>query len=407
MKTGSAIRLTARLTALIWLLLLAWPAAAQAIRRPLATIPFELANNHIYLEVRLNASEPLWFCFDTGAGQTVLAKSRADALRLELGQPIQSRGAGASTVTGAALKAATLTLAEFPGFSLPVRIALPFDHLEAFEGRRFDGVLGYDFIRQFVVEVDFIRRQLRLYGRKNFEYRGEGEILPLTFRFNHPHLRAQIEPINGPPLGVDFVVDLGSRMSLLLTRPFVEKHRLIEGTPRTLAAVTGRGVGGDVKTLLGRLRSFRLGRFHIEQPTVAFAQDAGGVLSTSHFFEGNLGTEVLRRFKLLLDYERQRLILEPNAHFKEPYEYDLSGATLLAEGADFKVIKVYRVSADSPAARAALQEGDVIEAINGQTTAQLTLSEIRQMLAREGKQVLKVRRADRRLSVELELKKQI
>jgi hypothetical protein len=32
-----------------------------------------------------------------------------------------------------------------------------------------------------------------------------------------------------------------------------------------------------------------------------------------------IGTEVLRRFTVILDYARNRIILEPNAQFKDPF----------------------------------------------------------------------------------------
>jgi hypothetical protein len=36
--------------------------------------------------------------------------------------------------------------------------------------------------------------------------------------------------------------------------------------------------------------------------------------------DGLIGGEIFRRFKLILDYSRKRMILEPNNHFNDPYE---------------------------------------------------------------------------------------
>src|SRR5258708_7835832 len=49
----------------------------------IAKIPFKLFNNHIYLNVRVNNSKPLWFILDTGAGDIIDLK-HAKALNLEL-----------------------------------------------------------------------------------------------------------------------------------------------------------------------------------------------------------------------------------------------------------------------------------------------------------------------------------
>lgn len=81
---------------------------------------------------------------------------------------------------------------------------------------------------------------------------------------------------------------------------------------------------------------------------------------------GDLGGEVFRRFTLVLDYSRQRIILEPNAYLLEPVEADMSGLELMAEGEDLQTLVVNEVAADSPAAAAAgLKEEDELVAVDG------------------------------------------
>jgi len=46
----------------------------------------------------------------------------------------------------------------------------------------------------------------------------------------------------------------------------------------------------------------------------------------------NSAEKSFRRFRLILDYPRQRIILEPNEHLAEPVEEDMSGFELVAEG---------------------------------------------------------------------------
>ena len=46
----------------------------------------------------------------------------------------------------------------------------------------------------------------------------------------------------------------------------------------------------------------------------------------------NLGGTVLRRFKVIVDYPRQRVILEPNARLHDPFPADASGLVLTATG---------------------------------------------------------------------------
>src|SRR5215216_5922548 len=82
-------------------------AARPAPPKAVAQIPIELAGNEIFLQLRVNGSEPLWFGLDTGAGSTVVNTTTAEALGLKMEGGHSSRGAGghvpSSTVRGVRL----------------------------------------------------------------------------------------------------------------------------------------------------------------------------------------------------------------------------------------------------------------------------------------------------------------
>ena len=85
-----------------------------------------------------------------------------------------------------------------------------------------------------------------------------------------------------------------------------------------------------------------------------------------------MGGDILRRFKVIFDYTRKRMILEPNSQFDESFEYDMSGISLTAEGRDYKILRVGRVFEDTPAAEAGLRDGDQILAVDGKPSSELT-----------------------------------
>ncbi len=119
---------------------------------------------------------------------------------------------------------------------------------------------------------------------------------------------------------------------------------------------------------------------------------------------GFIGSEILRRFKITFDYSRQRMTLEPNAYFGQPFEYDMTGIRLIAEGPDFRSFKVHRIIAASPAFKAGLQEGDLIVAINDQPTAKLTLEEVQQMFRLDGRSYrLSIKRGNKVFQTKIKL----
>ena len=102
------------------------------------------------------------------------------------------------------------------------------------------------------------------------------------------------------------------------------------------------------------------------------------------------------------------MILEPNSYFAEPIEYDMSGADIIAEGADFKTFRVREVFADSPAAEAGLRNGDIIIAMDGRLATEFTLDQINGMFNQAGSEyVLTIKRGNNRLRLNLKLRRLI
>ena len=117
--------------------------------------------------------------------------------------------------------------------------------------------------------------------------------------------------------------------------------------------------------------------------------------------------EIFRRFKLVFDLGRRRMILEPNAQFSEPY-VDMSGLDIATEGQDFSVIVVNEVEKGSPAAEAGIQEEDIITAIDGHQVKEFTMTEIRKMFMQDGKEyVISLKRQQKELQTKLKLRRLI
>jgi hypothetical protein len=136
------------------------PAAAAPSE---VTIPFELVNRHVMLKVRVNNSRPLSFVLDTGDKFAIIDLERAKELGLNLHGALRVGGAGSERPTGAFVKDSTFTIPGLAGFSQPVNIALPVRNLSSRMGQDFDGILGSEFIKAFVLELDYQARVIKLY----------------------------------------------------------------------------------------------------------------------------------------------------------------------------------------------------------------------------------------------------
>ncbi|MGB9180402.1 MAG: aspartyl protease family protein, partial [Pyrinomonadaceae bacterium] len=367
-------------------------------------IPFDLSGNLILLPVRVNDSEPLWFIFDTGADSTVIDAALVKQLHLSPVGKITGSGSGGSA-EAVILKGISLKLPDVEASHRTVA-ALPLDFLSAPLGRKISGILGNDITKEFVVEIDYAARNINLYEPLSYRYSGAGEIIPIIFEENLPFVRARFVLEGRAAIAGKFELDTGSTGAVLFNTPFVKKHQLLKSISQENQIRIG-GVGGTAQAFLGRVKSVALGRFVLENAVARFSQSTRGDYATDKY-DGLVGGEILHRFRVVIDYSRRRMMLEPNADFSEPYEADMSGMKLVADGDDFSIVLVDDVEAKSPAAEAGIQGGDTITAIDGRPAQEFTLDQIRRMLMQDGREYLiTLKRGEQTVQARLKLKRSI
>ncbi len=372
------------------------------------TIPIELANNNVYLKVRVDDSPPVWFLLDTGDKYALVDLAMAQSLGVALTGDIDIHGGSGGSVPGRFVGGSRFSLVGLDGFSQPLFLALPLGDLAKATGHELDGILGYNFLSQFIVEVDYVARTVTLHDRNRFQYHGSGEIIPITFdASDNPRVHARVTIAGHEPINGTFFLDMGASDALLLDAPLLDRARLLPLATPSISRPRPTSVGGAVGAFaIGRIEALTLGTSVIQRPVVAFAETTGGH-PPSHGANGTIGGEVLRRFHVFLDYGRKRLILEPNVRLGDPIELGMSGLQLTALGHDYRTLTVDTVFARSPASEADIQKGDSVIAIDGRGAGEYTLSEIRDLFRREGSHNMTLARGQRRLTVTLALRRLI
>lgn len=365
-------------------------------------IPIEEDDGYIFLRLRINDSGALLFGVDTGATHTLIDRRLAESLNVKADRNEQIAGAG-GVEEAAILKNVSIKL---PGAELHNQTlwAIPLNAIAAANGHKMVGILGYELFKYFVVDIDYAAAVMNLYEPASYEYRGAGQSIPLNVQHDGEiYVKASVQAPGGNPVEGEFVIDTGGNRTLLLARDFVEQHQLLKSVEKTLL-VRGGGVGGEIQLAMGRLKSLRLGQFEIASPVAGFTK-VGQITDTGK--AGNIGGGFLRRFRIIFDYSRKRMILEPNARLAEPDEFDMSGAAVMSEGPDYTVIKVVRVRPDSPAAQAGLEPQDVILELGGQPEKNLSLNGLKKLFRVEREYKLKVKRKEKILEVTLKLRRLI
>lgn len=381
-------------------------APKKAASSSVVTVPFKLVTRHIVVQVKINDSRPLSFVFDTGDKVGIIDIERARELGLDLHGQVRIGGAGSETLRGAYVRGATWKLQGLESFSQPVSLAIPLSRLAARFGHDFDGIIGSDFIKQFVVEVDYQARVLRLHHKESFVYSGKGESIPIRLNAHgYPIIEAELTPGSGDPIKGKFVLDLGSSAALALHSPLVKEHRLLE-SHKTIRAIGTGGAGGESLGRIGRVSELKIGPYKIAAPTTLFSEDKGGAFANAAL-AGNIGQRIASKFKLFLDYGRERIIVEPTTTFNDPFDHAHSGLALTTEGKDFSVLRIMDVLENSPAAEAGFLKNDQIVKVNDKGAAELSITRLGEMFERPGNYRITVRRGDQTIQLTLTTRKLI
>lgn len=274
-------------------------------------IPFQITDGgHIFLNVRVNNnSVPLRFGLDSGAEQTLIGSKQAKALNLKLRGEMKAAGGGETEVD--------FSLTDNVSFDLPgVKFALkevgvlPLEFAPPVAGESVGGILGYDFISRFVVEVDYAAHVINLYHPRKYRYRGNGQSISIKMLDNNPHISAKVKLPGLAPVEAMFLIDSGADTDIFFYSPFVEKHKLLDSSQKTTEA-SALGIGGASKIRIGSATSIQLGQTVIENPIVHFSQATKGD-SADNIGAGFIGGKLLRQFKVVIfDQTRNRIILEP------------------------------------------------------------------------------------------------
>lgn len=127
---------------------------------PVAVIPFEYNQGLLWIQIKSNqADRPLQFLFDTGASVSVINSDTAKVLRLTGGRTIHVNGVNTTAVGQWPVKLS----AKAGRLNLPSKyLSLDLSQLALSCGRPVDGLLGADFLRSRVVEIDFKNHRLRI-----------------------------------------------------------------------------------------------------------------------------------------------------------------------------------------------------------------------------------------------------
>ncbi len=230
-----------------------------------------------------------------------------------------------------------------------------YDLLTSVYGEKIDGIIGYSFLSRYIVHINYDSLKISVHTKGRIKY-PRGGYLMKPFIVNIPVTNAQVKDIN--EVNSRFYFDTGAGMCVLLSSDFVEDSMMLR-TKRKWYVSQAEGLGGKAPMKQGVLRQIRVGPYKFKNIPAYIFDDEYNITSYP-YLGGLIGNDLLRRFNLILNYDKRDIHLLPNSHFREQFDYSYTGLGMyVVDG----VIKVVDVMKNSPAEKAGFRSDDIIMAV--------------------------------------------
>ncbi len=374
-------------------------------------IPFKLVHNLIIIPVKINDSTPLNFILDSGVRNTLVTRlNYTDSLNLNEANKIAIRGLGSGYELEALHSVGnTMHMPGIKGDNHQVYVLMEdIFNLSQRMGMPVHGIIGYDIFKNFIVKINYKTHMLTLYRPDSkLRKKRRAEEFPLHIEGTKAYVYGNVRQQNGDTLRVKLVLDTGASHALSLYLPTNDKLALPD---KVMEAYLGRGLGGDIHGKIGRLDAFMLGKYKLTDLPASFPDEE----AVKHALNignrnGNLGSDVLNRFTVIVDYPHNKLTLIPNSSFKKPFNYNLAGFEVTTPLPGTNLYIISNVIDNTPAKLVGLEPGDQILNINGTECKDLKLSELLDMMdSKPGRKIrLRLKREQKVFNVDFVLQSRI
>jgi hypothetical protein len=223
-------------------------------------------------------------------------------------------------------------------------------------GERIDGIMGYSLFSRYIIKVDYDSMRVTFCTNGSIRYPKGGYLLkPSISQLVTQHLRIR----DNKTISARFLYDMGAGLCMLLSKEFVADSNFFDKKKKRYIK-EGEGLGGKIDMELTVMKEVKVGPFHFRNVPVFVFDDYTNITQYPQL-GGLIGNDILRRFNVIINYNKGDIFLLPNHHYLETFDYSYSGMELYM--IDGKII-AGDVAKDSPAEAAGIKEGDEIVAVN-------------------------------------------
>lgn len=301
-------------------------------------IPFEFINNLIFIPVVINGEE-LTFLLDTGVEQTILfSLDEKEEVRLFNLEKLKLKGLGSREAIDSYKSSKNkVQIKDMVDFNHEIYIILDQDfNFSSQVGIPVNGILGYNFFKKHIVEIDYDRKKIIVYDHthkkilKKLQKKFTKD--SITIEEMKPYCISNIK-VGNVQIPSKLLIDTGNSDAVWI---FTNKTNKIRLPSISIEDYLGRGFSGNVYGRRARIQSFEFGKKTFDFPLVTFP-DSVSVKSVNFVSNrvGSVGSEIISRFTVVFDYLNRCIYTKPNSKLNLPFQFNMSGIEVEHSGLEW------------------------------------------------------------------------
>lgn len=374
--------------------------------KSIASIPFELVGSYVIIKVKINNSSNLNLILDSGIRNTIITELMpGDQMTLNYSDVKELMGLGGGDHLEAyASNSNTLKIGKIK-FDYKTVFVLKNDvfNLSKHTGTKINGLIGLDFFQDYAIEIDYSNKRVRFYNSKTLGSPVGYGVLPITIESQKMFVELTVLQSDSTRKPVKMLLDTGAELNAWFQTTSKESVHL---PAKWIQGTIGEGLNGIITGKYGHIPQICFGDFCLIKPIVSFPDSStiNGIIANSKR-DGTIGSQLLSRFNLFIDYADKKFYFKPNGNFKNRYSYNVAGIEIVQITPLFTLSEVLAVWKNSPAEKAGVLKGDQIMEVNGTRAFEYSLSEIRKIFETPSRNPLKLvlKREKEEVTVEIDM----
>jgi predicted aspartyl protease len=261
-------------------------------------------NPLILVPVFVEGIGPYEFILDTGASISLLSSELGRSLGVVVTGTEKGMGAGGAHTLELG-RVGSLTIGNTELHDVEIALSDQLAQIGAVVKAKIDGDIGYNVLKHFRVTVDYSKALLNLSAASGES--GKDGTVPFEIAPTKPLMVLPVEVNGSGPYR--FCLDTGTSMTAI--SPALATRLGISMRP---GARQGMGAGGRISVSFGKLASLSVGHHQVGDLDVTSADFFSSIAEACGTdFDGIVGYNFLKSFRVTIDYPGGCLLLEPPA----------------------------------------------------------------------------------------------